>query len=151
MPLLAALCFSAFCFLSSFRSRVSSILICLICASLALLLRSLSSGEGRPRVAAELRVAKFWPLTQYNYNLLFSRFSPSRIGVWKSEFSVNLQSRFVSLIFDGVLEPLRLAAKLLTVSLHPFSTQSNGMMWGWRALCQLKALQAYFSSRRNAK
>ena len=48
--------------------------------------------------------AQVWSLTQF-YSVDFSK---SRIGV-KSAFSTNAQSRFASVVVDGVLGPPRLA------------------------------------------
>ena len=50
------------------------------------------------------RWGKVWSLTQFYY----VEFSQSRIGE-KSAFSTNAQSRFASVVVDGVLGPPRLA------------------------------------------
>ena len=57
----------------------------------------------RPTMPA-LGAKQVWSLTQF----YFVDFSKSRIGV-KSAFSTNAQSRFASVVVDGVLGPSRLA------------------------------------------
>ena len=55
-------------------------------------------------LANRLGVDRVWPLTQF-YSVDFSK---SRIDV-KKLFSTNTQSRFASVVVDGVLGPPRLA------------------------------------------
>ena len=50
-------------------------------------------------------VKQVWSLTQF-YSVDFSK---SRINVKKSAFSTNAQSKFASVVVDGVLGPQRLA------------------------------------------
>ena len=88
--------------------------VCLVCARKSsgpsplrgTIVDNVDTGKSEKAFASRVRdICQVWSLTQF-YSVNFSK---SRIDVKKCAFSTNAQSRFASVVVNGVLGPPRLA------------------------------------------